>query len=83
MKKLVIDSILATDMGVHDNYMVQLRGVLDRIRKAREGQEDMARNHSPFHMDMEPKQTLICALLIKCADISNVVSGRHSCEQKH
>ncbi|VBB86653.1 Putative cAMP-specific 3',5'-cyclic phosphodiesterase [Podospora comata] len=75
MKKLVIDSILATDMGVHDNYMVQLRGVLDGIRKAREGQEDMGRKHSPFHMDMEPKQTLICALLIKCADISNVARG--------
>ncbi|KAK0674278.1 putative camp-specific 3',5'-cyclic phosphodiesterase [Cercophora samala] len=79
MRKLVIDSILATDMGVHDNYMAQMRSVLDKIRKAREeqraleaGQAGMDRNHSPFHMDVEPKQTLICALLIKCADISNV-----------
>ncbi|KAK4179675.1 putative camp-specific 3',5'-cyclic phosphodiesterase [Triangularia setosa] len=69
MKKLVIDSILATDMGVHHSYMDKLKCALATLRRER-SQEDMARNQ--LDDAVEEKKTLICALLIKCADISNV-----------
>ncbi len=68
MRKLMINNILATDMGLHFKYMSDLgnlqekiahdKGVLDGwSAKVREEQKD-----------------LTCGLLIKCADICNVVS---------
>ncbi|KAF2741374.1 HD-domain/PDEase-like protein [Polyplosphaeria fusca] len=66
MRKLMINSILATDMGLHFKYMSDLghlqekiahdKGVIDGWSvKVREEYKDLA-----------------CGLLIKCADISNV-----------
>jgi hypothetical protein len=67
MRDLMISSILATDMGLHFDYM----------KKMGELQEKMHENNSTegWNGRMEKDQkTLACALLIKCADISNVVS---------
>lgn len=69
MRSLMISSILATDMGLHFDYMSKLGSL----------QERLAENNSTESWNgrtLETETALICALLIKCADISNVVSTR-------
>lgn len=66
MRKLMIDSILATDMGLHFKYMSDLGNL----------QEKFAHNNRTTDtwndkILMEYRD-LTCGLLIKCADISNV-----------
>lgn len=67
MRGLMINSILATDMGVHGKYMSDLGNLQERLHhnKGTDG-------WSPQTLDEH--RVLTCALLIKCADISNVVS---------
>lgn len=67
MRGLMISSILATDMGVHFDYMKKL-GTLKEKLKA-DGNIDKWNGRQ-----LEETKVLACALLIKCADISNVVS---------
>ncbi|KAK6218994.1 E3 ubiquitin-protein ligase bre1 [Pestalotiopsis sp. IQ-011] len=65
MRNLMISSILATDMGLHFDYMAKL-GTL---------QEKLSADNSTDTWNektTEVETALICALLIKCADISNV-----------
>ena len=67
MRALMIDSILATDMGRHFQYMKEL-GFL---------QEKVHHNGGTDGWDaklLSEYRILTCALLVKCADISNVVS---------
>ncbi|KAI5859321.1 HD-domain/PDEase-like protein [Durotheca rogersii] len=65
MRTLIISSILATDMGVHSNYMDKLGNLKDNLRA--DGSTD------GWHGRMlEEKREILCSLLIKCADISNV-----------
>jgi hypothetical protein len=69
MRKLMINSILATDMGLHFKYMVDMNNLQERV------------NATPID-DWSPKtleetRDLCCGLLIKCADISNVVCVFH------
>jgi 3',5'-cyclic-nucleotide phosphodiesterase len=64
----MINSILATDMGLHFKYMgdlAKLQEVLLQDPEALETWNDKTR---------EEYRDLLCGLLIKCADISNVVS---------
>ena len=63
----MISSILATDMGVHADYMQQLGFLQEKIHETKDTDA-----WSP--KDVEAYRTLACGLLIKCADISNVVS---------
>jgi hypothetical protein len=63
----MISSILATDMGMHFDYMRKLHDLQDKLR-AENSTEDWA---EPAKNE---QKALACALLIKCADISNVVS---------
>lgn len=66
MRKMMIDMILATDMGLHFDFM----GKLDKLRRKfeKEGSGEWeAKTITEY-------RALLCALLIKCADISNVVS---------
>jgi len=69
MRKLMINSILATDMGLHFKYMQDLGNL----------QEKLAHNNRSLDgwsiKVLEEYRDLACGLLIKCADISNVVSG--------
>ncbi|KAL2024663.1 hypothetical protein VTK56DRAFT_6864 [Thermocarpiscus australiensis] len=65
MRKLMISSILATDMGLHFDYMKKLGRL----------QSQLSENGSIDSWGGSTKndhKALICALLIKCADISNV-----------
>lgn len=66
LRKLLISSILATDMGVHQKFMERMGSL----------QEKFHENHKSVAgwrpQDIEMYKTLICGLLIKCADISNV-----------
>ncbi|KAL8944192.1 MAG: hypothetical protein Q9216_000616 [Gyalolechia sp. 2 TL-2023] len=65
MRGLMINSILATDMGLHFKYMADLGSLREKVD--RNGGTD---GWSPQVLD--EYRTLTCGLLIKCADISNV-----------
>ncbi|KAG5982625.1 hypothetical protein E4U55_001638 [Claviceps digitariae] len=68
MRNLMISSILATDMGLHFDYMKKLGDVQERLKN----------KDYPDGWDgrqIEEHKALACSLLIKCADISNV--ARH------
>jgi hypothetical protein len=70
MRHLTISSILATDMGLHFDYMKKMADLEEKLRK----------NNSTKGWDakaIDEQKALICALFIKCADISNVVSRWH------
>ncbi|CAK7218311.1 3',5'-cyclic-nucleotide phosphodiesterase [Sporothrix eucalyptigena] len=69
MRNLMTSSILATDMGLHFDYMKKLGNT----------QEKLAENNTTDGWNgrmFEDQTALACALLIKCADISNV-ARRH------
>jgi len=68
MRKLMINSILATDMGLHFKYMHDLKSLQEKMAAA----QSTADGWSPKVTD--ENRDLVCGLLIKCADISNVVS---------
>ncbi|MCJ1477502.1 3',5'-cyclic-nucleotide phosphodiesterase [Lambiella insularis] len=65
LHKLLTTSIMATDMGLHFQYMVQLGNLQQKVHdnKGTDGWAPKA---------VEECKTLACGLLIKCADISNV-----------
>ena len=68
IRSLLIKSILATDMQLHFKYMTDLGNL----------QEKLAHNKGTDGWsvkDLEDYKTLACGLLIKCADISNVVGN--------
>lgn len=68
MRALMISSILATDMGLHFDYMKKLGDL----------QEKLADNNSSEGWNgrqLEEHKALACSLIIKCADVSNV--ARH------
>lgn len=63
----MISSILATDMGLHFEYMKKLGFLQEKLHE--NGGTDGWNGRL-----IEEQRTLACGLLIKCADISNVVS---------
>ncbi|KAJ4268466.1 3',5'-cyclic-nucleotide phosphodiesterase [Fusarium torreyae] len=65
MRKLMISSILATDMGLHFDYMKKLGDVQERLQANNSTDGWNGRQ-------IEENKSLACSLLIKCADISNV-----------
>lgn len=67
MRSLMISSILATDMGLHFDYMKKLGDVQERL-------QDNNSTDGWNGRQLEDHKALACSLLIKCADISNVVS---------
>jgi hypothetical protein len=66
LRTLMISSILATDMGLHFDYMKRLTYLQEKLKS------EPAIDRWPAR-DVEEHKALICSLLIKCADISNVV----------
>lgn len=68
LRKLLISSILATDMGIHHNYMERLAALQEKFHH-NGGSLDGWKQQ-----DLDSYRALVCGLLIKCADISNVVS---------
>lgn len=66
LRKLLISSILATDMGVHQKFMERLGSLQEKFH------ENGRTLDGWKPQDLEMYKTLLCGLLIKCADISNV-----------
>ncbi|KAL7779114.1 hypothetical protein CFE70_008617 [Pyrenophora teres f. teres 0-1] len=66
MRKLMINNILATDMGLHFKYMSDL-GYLQQKVAHDKGAVDMWNSKV-----QDEQKDLTCGLLIKCADICNV-----------
>jgi 3',5'-cyclic-nucleotide phosphodiesterase len=66
MRQLMINSILATDMGLHFDYMQKLGWMQEKLHENGGTDGWNART-------LDEQRTLACSLLIKCADISNVV----------
>jgi 3',5'-cyclic-nucleotide phosphodiesterase len=71
MRQLMISSILATDMGLHFDYMKKLGFMQEKLHE-NDGTDGFNGRL------LEEYRALACALLIKCADISNVVSHSRS-----
>lgn len=65
MRNLMISSILATDMGLHFEYMKKLGDTQEKL------QEKYSIEGWNLRM-IEEQKALACSLIIKCADISNV-----------
>lgn len=66
MRILLVSCILSTDMGIHKVYMEKLSGLQEHMR---------TRGDKPVEgEDLKRFRDVACNLLIKCADISNVVS---------
>ncbi|KAK4218086.1 3',5'-cyclic-nucleotide phosphodiesterase regA [Rhypophila decipiens] len=65
MRSLMISSILATDMGLHFDYMKKLTLLQEKLGADKNTDDWDART-------VAEQRSLACALLIKCADISNV-----------
>ncbi|KAL4808672.1 hypothetical protein BDV18DRAFT_132882 [Aspergillus unguis] len=66
LRKLLISSILATDMGVHQKFMERLGSLQEKFS------ENNRTTDGWKPQDIDMYKTLVCGLLIKCADISNV-----------
>ena len=71
LRRLLIKSILATDMQMHFKYMADLGNLQEKLHhnKGTDGWSPQI---------LEEYKTLACGLLIKCADISNVVRNAAS-----
>ena len=65
MRSLMISSILATDMGLHFDYMKKLGDLQEKLQHSNSTDGWNGRQ-------TEDARSLACSLLIKCADISNV-----------
>ena len=78
MRRLMIDTILATDMGLHFKFMGELGGLREKVT-AKDGGDGGAGSMEKIVEGWSDKikgetRDLLCGLLIKCADICNVVS---------
>ncbi|RAL58536.1 hypothetical protein DID88_003984 [Monilinia fructigena] len=66
MRQLMISTILATDMGLHFDYMKKLGYLQEKLHENGGGTDGWNGRI------IDDQRTLACSLLIKCADISNV-----------
>ncbi|KAI7898877.1 uncharacterized protein BX663DRAFT_442147, partial [Cokeromyces recurvatus] len=62
-RKIVVNSILATDMSMHDEYVQKIKNQAERLRQNKINFNDK--------VACEKEKILLCSALIKCADISN------------
>lgn len=70
-RKLVITSILATDMSLHCDYVAKIKEQTKRLMDSHSTDWDEAR--------IIEERLLFCSGLMKCADISNVVNINDHC----
>lgn len=68
-RKIVVSSVLATDMALHHEYVSKIKEQAARFDK------NTTTAASAIHEDEE--RILLCSALIKCADISNVARPFH------
>lgn len=69
MRALMISCILATDMGLHFDYMKKLGWLQEKLHETAMAGGGAEGWNGRTRMEY---RTLACSLLIKCADISNV-----------
>ncbi|KAF7732581.1 3',5'-cyclic-nucleotide phosphodiesterase [Apophysomyces ossiformis] len=62
-RSIIVSSILATDMSLHDEYVQKIRDQAERIRTNEFNPND--------EVQCERERLILCGALIKCADISN------------
>lgn len=67
MRRLMINSILATDMGLHFKYIMDMGSLQEKMSASQSALDGWNAKVSDENRD------LVCGLLMKCADISNVV----------
>lgn len=68
-RKIVVSSVLATDMALHHEYVSKIKEQAVRFDK------NATAASNTIHEDEE--RILLCSALIKCADISNVARPFH------
>lgn len=82
---MVVSTILATDMGLHFDYVGKIKEQTERLR-IRNTPEGSIPKPNQASID-EQERLVLCGTLIKCADISNAVGGglsrRRICQMKH
>ncbi|KAJ5893324.1 hypothetical protein N7495_005015 [Penicillium taxi] len=66
LRKLLISTILATDMGVHQKFMQRMGSLQEKYHENNRSLDGWK------PQDIEMYKSLLCGLIIKCADISNV-----------
>ncbi|CAJ0838478.1 17092_t:CDS:2, partial [Entrophospora sp. SA101] len=64
-RKVVVNAILATDMGLHNEYVVKIRDQKKRLGSGN------------FDIKSEQEKNIVVGALIKCADISNAARPYH------
>lgn len=69
IRRLIIKAILATDMGLHTDYMMQM----EALQKKRP--QTIEQLDGWNEKEKQDTRDLLLCLLIKCADICNVVSN--------
>lgn len=76
VKKLLSETVLATDMSVHEAFMKNFKSLVhdDFTEPTREG-----RIAKEGEGQLWRRQVLVCQALMKCADISNPVSNLQNC----
>lgn len=65
-RKIVVNAILATDMGLHNDYVVK---IIEQVERFESKSLDL---NTQSKIDNE--RNIIIGALIKCADISNAVN---------
>lgn len=68
IRRLIIKAILATDMGLHTDYMMQMEALQKKCPQTVEQLSGWT------GLEKQDTRDLLLCLLIKCADICNVVS---------
>ncbi|ORZ28631.1 hypothetical protein BCR41DRAFT_752 [Lobosporangium transversale] len=78
-RKMVVSTILATDMGLHFDYVGKIKEQTERLRLRRQSGSDTLK---PNQASIEEQERLVlCGTLIKCADISNASRPFHVAER--
>ncbi|KAG0309945.1 3',5'-cyclic-nucleotide phosphodiesterase [Dissophora globulifera] len=78
-RKMVVSTILATDMGLHFDYVGKIREQTERIRARGMPGGDVPKSNQASIDEQE--RLVLCGTLIKCADISNASRPFHVAER--
>ncbi|KAF9405053.1 3',5'-cyclic-nucleotide phosphodiesterase [Podila epigama] len=78
-RKMVVSTILATDMGLHFDYVGKIKEQTERLR-IRNTPEGSIPKPNQASID-EQERLVLCGTLIKCADISNASRPFHVAER--
>ncbi|KAG0002638.1 3',5'-cyclic-nucleotide phosphodiesterase [Entomortierella chlamydospora] len=78
-RKMVVSTILATDMGLHFDYVGKIKEQTERLRlRNLPGGNEPRPNQASID---EQERLVLCGTLIKCADISNASRPFHVAER--